>query len=247
MTSSCEFTLAHYAEILRCFRDRGYRFVSFADLDHEAGAQVILRHDVDLSLTAALEIAEIEAAANVSSVFHVLLTAEAYNAYSAAGQRAISQLRRHGHRLGLHVDPALIDFATPERVRESMKSLFDVAMRVLGPLDSYSLHRPVASGRLHEIAPENLGFRVPPYSASAAYQRDIAYRSDSRREWRSGCICAELPQLDGAAVQLNTHPIWWAGESRSRAEILERFLEMRDEESVAYLEANLSFYQRPTT
>ena len=58
---SCAFDLAHYRELLEAAQAGGYRFASF-DREPRAG-DLFLRHDVDLSLDAALRMAEVEAEA----------------------------------------------------------------------------------------------------------------------------------------------------------------------------------------
>jgi hypothetical protein len=54
---TCDFTLEHYRDLLRAARAGGYRFADF-ERAPEPG-DLILRHDVDLSLAAALTVAEI--------------------------------------------------------------------------------------------------------------------------------------------------------------------------------------------
>ena len=55
---SCGFDLAHYGEILAAAKAGGYRFTHFEGAPAEG--TVILRHDVDLSLDAAVRMAELE-------------------------------------------------------------------------------------------------------------------------------------------------------------------------------------------
>ena len=56
---SCAFDLDHYAELLAAAQAGGYRFAAF-DEGPRPG-DLLLRHDVDLSLDAALRMAELEA------------------------------------------------------------------------------------------------------------------------------------------------------------------------------------------
>ena len=62
---SCAFDLEHYRQLLEAVRAGGYRWAGF-DRAPEPG-DVILRHDVDLSLDAALGMAEVEAEAGAWS------------------------------------------------------------------------------------------------------------------------------------------------------------------------------------
>jgi hypothetical protein len=56
---TCSFELDHFRELLQAARRGGYRF-RFFDGEPNAG-DLFLRHDVDLVLDAAVELAELEA------------------------------------------------------------------------------------------------------------------------------------------------------------------------------------------
>ena len=63
---------------------------------------MLLRHDVDLSLDAALRMAEVEAAAGAQATYFLMTGSVFYNLASHEGERAIARLRELGHRVGLH-------------------------------------------------------------------------------------------------------------------------------------------------
>ena len=96
----CGFDLAHYAELLDAAGEGGYRFASF---DRPPGAgDLLLRHDVDMSLDAALTMAELEAARGVPATYFLMTRGEFYNLDSRSGVAALVRLRDLGHRVGLH-------------------------------------------------------------------------------------------------------------------------------------------------
>ena len=64
---SCAFDLEHYRELLDAARAGGYRF-AFFDREPVPG-DLLLRHDVDLSLDAALTLAELEAEAGAHATY----------------------------------------------------------------------------------------------------------------------------------------------------------------------------------
>ncbi len=241
----CAFTEAHYREILARLLAAGYRFCSYAGLVPGGRYQVILRHDVDLSLGEALRIARVDAELGVASTFHLLLTAEVYNLMSAAGQAFLQEVGRLGHRVGLHVDPMAIEQGQAEDASfgVGLARLFQLAGQVLGSADSYSIHRPAASGKTDALRPDRVPFPVPPYAYAAEYCEAIPYRSDSRRQWRHGCLCG-WPVEEGQSLQLALHPIWWPVESCTRDEVLERYRDRQQGLVDDYLEGNLSFYRR---
>ena len=56
--TACGFTLEHYRELLEAAKAGGYRLAGF-DRPPEPG-DLFVRHDVDLSLRAAVRLAEVE-------------------------------------------------------------------------------------------------------------------------------------------------------------------------------------------
>ena len=97
---SCSFDLEHYGEIVAAAQAGGYRFAHFEGAP-EAGT-VILRHDVDLSLDAALRMAELEHDAGASATYFLMTESVFYNLDSSEGVAAIARLRELGHRVALH-------------------------------------------------------------------------------------------------------------------------------------------------
>ena len=79
---SCGFDLAHYRELVEAARTGGYRF-AFFDSDPQAG-DVLLRHDVDLSLEAAVALAELEAELEAPATYFVMTESVFYNLASRA-------------------------------------------------------------------------------------------------------------------------------------------------------------------
>ena len=99
---------------------------------------VILRHDVDLSLDAALRMAELEAEAGAAATYFLMTRSEFYNLDAPSGVEAIERLRELGHRVGLHAvwpavahddrfDPVLAwHNPDPEYMRDAGRGLVNV-------------------------------------------------------------------------------------------------------------------------
>ena len=94
------FDFAHYRELLEAAQAGGYRFASFDATP--ARGDLLLRHDVDLSLEAALAMAELEAELEAPATYFLMTRSEFYNLDAPSGADAIERLRRLGHRVGLH-------------------------------------------------------------------------------------------------------------------------------------------------
>jgi hypothetical protein len=178
---SCSFELDHYREILEAARAGGYRFAFFGE--PPARGDLFLRHDVDLSLDAALQMAELEAELGVTTTYLLMTESVFYNLASHEGVAAIARLRALGHAIGLHaVHP---EVALDER--------FDPVV---------SWHNPQAEYMSKPI-PGAVNVYAEPYFAPSTY------RSDSNQHWRSGCPHEELRGGGFAWLQILVHPEIW--------------------------------------
>jgi hypothetical protein len=177
---SCSFDFEHYGELLDAAREGGYRF-GFFDGEPVAG-EILLRHDVDLSLDAAVAMAELEAERGAVTTYFLMTRSEFYNLASKSGERALGRLRELGHRIALHPVWPLVDWD-------------DRFERVL------AWHNP-DPGYMREAVD---GF----VNAMAAPWADV-YRSDSNQDWRGVCPHDELAAGSFERLQLLIHPEIWA-------------------------------------
>lgn len=193
---SCGFTAAHYGELIEAARAGGYRFAFFDRAP--AKGDLLLRHDVDLSLEAALELARLEADAGAAATYLLMTESIFYNLASAVGRAAIAELRRLGHRVGLHA-------VWP---RAELDERFDPVVAWHNPDPEYM--RAPLEGAVNVMQE---GFFDP-----------ATYRSDSNRRWRSGCPHEPLAAGEFAWLQLLTHPEIWIYEGATMRETMESFL-----------------------
>ncbi|HET7573262.1 MAG TPA: hypothetical protein VFJ77_11415 [Gaiellaceae bacterium] len=188
----CAFDLAHYRELLDAAEAGGYRF-AFFDREPREG-DLFLRHDVDMSLDAALAMAELEAERGVAASYFLMTRSQFYNLDSRDGPRAFERLRQLGHRVGLHgVHP---DAARDDR--------FDPVVAWHTPEPAY-MSEPV-DGAVNVMA--------PPWFDPACY------RSDSNQHWRGGCPHEELRAGAFPWLQLLVHPEIWVFEGATMRETM---------------------------
>ena len=205
---SCEFDLAHYRELLRAAKAGGYRF-AFFERGPEPGT-LLLRHDVDLSLDAALAVAELEAEAGATATYFLMTRSEFYNLNAPSGEHAIERLRGLGHRVGLHA-------VWPDVDRDER---FDSVLAWHNPEPEY-MREPV----------EGLT------NVMTAPWADV-YRSDSNQHWRQGCPHEELAAGTFERLQLLTHPEIWAYPGSSMRETMLSMLDAERERRLTQLAAD---------
>lgn len=194
---SCDFSLAHYAEIVRAAQTGGYRF-AFFDREPQEG-DLLLRHDVDLSLEAAVELAKLEAELGAQATYFLMTESVFYNLASSVGRAAVAALRDLGHRVALH---AVYPHA-------ELDERFDPVIAWHNPDPEY-MRAPV-DGVVNVMQD---GFFDP-----------ATYRSDSNRHWRSGCPHEALAMGEFAWLQLLTHPEIWVYDGATMRESMESFLD----------------------
>jgi hypothetical protein len=194
---SCRFDLDHYRELLEAARQGGYRWAGF-DRPPEAG-DLLLRHDVDLSLGAAVALAEVEAETGAWSTWFLMTRSVFYNLASAEGERAIARLRELGGRIAHHA--------------------------VWPNVDVDERFEPVLAW--HNPEPRYMGEAVAGAQnvMAAPFFEQGHYRSDSNQDWRHGCPHEALARGELEWLQLLIHPEIWVYEGDTMGETMQSFLD----------------------
>lgn len=235
--SAPSFTSDGYRTLVRDFLHRDYTIVGFEDVVPEQ-RHLVLRHDLDMSLAAGVEIAERETELGVATDYFILMRSELYNPGSGHGRKALRQLMALGHRVGLHFDPAL--YEDDDAVLETGCAEECAALEeLLGvPVRMVSFHRP--RPRLRGLTRQ---FAGRPHAYEPRFFRDIGYCSNSRGEWGQGHPLDHPAVHAGRALQLLTHPIWWTGSARTPQARLHEFISERSQVLEAEVERNCSAYR----
>jgi hypothetical protein len=185
-----------YKEILLSFQDNSYTFCGF--FNYKKNNSLILRHDVDFDINAAVAIGRVEQKLGVSSTFFFMLTSPFYNVLSSAGIEALLELRSNGHEISIHFDPT----AYPD-----MDSGLEQELRVFATFFSYrpaivSLHRP---GPFSEN--NNRVILDIRHTYEDEFFRDMCYYSDSGGSFSYGQPHTSNAFTRGNTMQILTHPI----------------------------------------
>jgi hypothetical protein len=195
--SGCSFSVDHSRELLLAARAGGYRFAGFDSAP--APGDLILRHDVDLSLEAAVSLARVEAELGAFSTWFVMTRSAFYNLDSPHGSQALEQLRSLGGRIAHHAVWPAVD----------LDERFEPLVAWHNPEPDY-MSAPI-SGAVNVMA--------PPWFDPAHY------RSDSNQHWRHGCPHEALARGEFEWLQLLTHPAIWVFAGDSMGETMESFLD----------------------
>jgi hypothetical protein len=194
---NCAFDIAHYRELLDAAKGGGYRFAAFGE--EPADGDLFLRHDVDLSLDAALRMAEVEADAGAQATYFLMTESVFYNLASKRGAAAIIGLRDLGHWIGLHaVYPGA-----------QLDDRFEAVVAWHNPDPEY-MSAPV-HGAINVM--------------SERYFDPQTYRSDSNQRWRQGCPHEELRVGAFPWLQLLVHPEIWVYEGKTMGQTMRSMLE----------------------
>jgi hypothetical protein len=204
---SCAFDLDHYGELIEAAKAGGYGF-AFFDGEPQSG-ELLLRHDVDLSLDAAVMLAELEAAAGAQATYFLMTRSVFYNLASAEGERALARLRELGHRVGLHAVHPHLD----------LDERFDRVVAWHNP-DPGFMREPL-DGAVNVMQP---GYFDPDH-----------YRSDSNQHWRSGCPHEQLAAGGFDWLQLLTHPEIWVYPGATMRETMASMLDAERERDITRL------------
>ena len=227
-----DFSLDAYRRLLAELTGRGYRIVGFDAVDGPS-RHLVLRHDVDVSLALAVELAEVEHALGYAAHYFVLVTSEQYNPATQAGRLALARIDALGHRIGLHFDAAL-ECVEGLEARAAAEARYLSALTG-APVSMLSFHRPAAAWLNNPARLAGL-----PHTYQPKYFSDIGYCSDSRGGWWRGAPLDHDAVKTGTALQLLTHPAWWVDSGRSPTERLADHLERRREELMRDLKANVA-------
>ena len=225
-----DFTTDHYREMMQAIRG-SHRTICFRDV-HAMGREifeipkfVIMRHDVEFSIPAALRLAEIEADEGIQSTFFLLQTSD-YNPFEEEEAVQIRRILDLGHDIGLHYDAALFErlgmdaAATAEAQIRLFETFFSTKVHAM------SSHMPMRSGKTFSL-PGVIDTYDPMFLT------EMKYISDSTQSWREGVVTQNLDKYN--QIHLLTHEYIWHPGGWDWSALL--FVEVQDKFARAWTRA----------
>lgn len=225
------FSYDYYRKLLRTLRTNyEVRTLSeYPDCRSNGERAAFMRHDIDVCIDRAVELAKLEHEFGVQSTYMVIPNTPLYDV--ATEREQLCEIAELGHEIGLH---CAVDWgASSDReaaetgesgLSHAERTQIEAARRQLesigiGPITSLSFHQPVDRVL---AGPSTIAGMVNAYSEDLM----SAYISDSAGRWREGAPIERITRRDTTAVmQVLTHPVWWAAEHEPPTE---RFLTVID-------------------
>jgi len=196
---------------------RTNRPLRFADLagGFPTAPFFILRHDVDYSPAAALDLADQEARRGVRSTYFLLLNGLYYNMLSPEHGTFGRRLAAMGHEVGLHYDVKFLEAFPRQKWRDLIRTQATLLGKLSGTrVTAIAMHQPGLNG---EDPMRHAGQYMNAYDDR--FCRDIPYFSDSCRAWWNPAWEMLTSGDTPPRFQLALHPINWAEHDRDRETI----------------------------
>lgn len=185
--------------------------------------KLFLRHDVDLDLNKALEVAMIENEHGVCASYMVMVNSPLYRVEETASRSILRRFISMGHEVALH-----FDFDTSEE-RNDHSELSSIEPKIHSACHRLetTIEAEVRSISSHRPLPPLLRGPLIVAGRVNAYSKELMawYLSDSKGTWREGEPLPRLQNPDQPLLQLLIHPIWWGNEHRPAQDRLQAFFE----------------------
>jgi len=193
-----------------------HRFCFFDDVDEN---DIILRHDIDISLNSALKMAELENKIGVKATYFILVHSPFYNSFSSKSVKIIKNIISLNHRIGLHYDSKFIlenELHPKTTILKELEFLTDYFKTNVNIISS---HNPTTNPSL-ALDLENEAVDAD----SMIFKKNRKYLSDSVQNWREKPFSNYINEKN---LYVLIHPVWWTNEGSRKDEILDR-LEKND-------------------
>lgn len=234
-----KFIYSEYGRLLNHLIEKGYSIDGYDNYER-SGYSVILRHDIDISMDKAVQMAQFEKSLGrgITSTYFVLISSDFYNVFSKHSERCINEIRKCGHAIGLHFDEKRYfsdgDLWSKEEVIEKILYEKNLAEAMLGiEIKSVSMHTPS-----RRTLDENLEIPGMINSYSHIFFRDFKYVSDSYHRWRED-IWDIIENDAPRRLHILTHAFWYNDIPKTRNESFLEYINEGKEYRCSLIEKNV--------
>ena len=217
------FTYSEYIELLNILKSNrvNLTFREWDKLNAKPNSFFLLRHDIDYSLTSALEMAKIENSIGIKATYFLLMSSNNYNLLSEEYCNIPKQLIELGHEVGLHYDVQAIYKRDKINFTEQLELEIDILSKLSNKkITSIAMHNPSIYGK---DPFKNIANYINAYNEELT--QNISYYSDSCGAWRDNAYYSFMNNKLPNKLQLLIHPIFWSKNNTNRWIQYENFLE----------------------
>jgi len=236
-----DFTHKHYSELLS-EASKFYDFVSFNKINLDNNCpEILCRHDVDLSMQEALNLARIESDLGIKSTYFILFHSEFYNLLEKTISQLVTEIITLGHNIGLHFDATYYNITSKDQLefwlqfeKEMLQVLFGVEVAV------FSFHTPSEEVLLFD----EWSYAGMINTYAFEFKSLVSYCSDSNGYWKFKRMYDVISTDRPSKLQILTHPEWWTLEVMSPRQKIWRSIDKRAEKNKEFYEGALKAYGR---
>lgn len=233
-----EFTYLAYRNLIKQLKDKGYSFSDYINYK-DKNRSVILRHDVDISLNKAFEMAKLENELGISAYYFILLSTDFYNINSEKSLSILKNIKQLGGKIGLHFDEKKYNINSENDYIKYINYELEILSRILGEkVTTVSMHRP---------SKEFLDMDLEIPNVKNSYQKkffdEFKYISDSRMSWREN-IEEIVNSEKYDQLHILTHPFWYSENIENMEKKLESFLRLAVKERYESLNDNIRDFEK---
>jgi hypothetical protein len=216
-----KFTYQEYEALLLKLKS-DHIFLCFSDFRKKVRLKryLILRHDIDFSLSYAMKMAHLESAIGIKATYFLLLSSKNYNLFSKSDCSIPKKLISLGHEVGLHYDPKVMEERNPtdltSQIYYETRILSEISRK---PIKSIAMHNPSLYGKDPFADDKNF---INAYGPQ--FTKEIPYFSDSCGAWRDSTYIVFNQSPFPDKLQLLIHPIFWSEENGDRWDRLTKWM-----------------------
>jgi len=207
-----DFSYENYTNIIDTVNSK-LPIVDFKDVTVDTKKFCVIRHDIEFSVDRALELANVEYLFGINSTYTVQLRNNTYNALSEKNIKAVKEIRKLGHHIGLHQNPP--SMGGDELIDYIVKDIETLEHYYGFEVDRYAFHRCGSNPTLLEKyieVPDKINCYAKEFfhyfSGERPEELRVHYSADSNHMWKYGHpLDLDFDKID--KLQLLTHPYSW--------------------------------------
>ena len=206
------FSYNEYGNLIKIISNH-LPIIDFKDVEENTKKFCVLRHDIEFSIDRAYNLAKIENKLGVISTYTVQVRNNTYNALSEKNIKAIKEIKKLGHKIGLHQNPP--PMSESELTNYILKDIETLEHYYGFEVDRFAFHRCGGSPHLLKsyIQVDN---KINCYDKKFFHyfeggkpeELKVNYIADSNHRWKYGHPL-DLDFRKIKKLQLLTHPYSW--------------------------------------